>query len=317
MFRLLLPLPGIYMGWGLGSNDAANVFGPQVNSRIIRYRNAVILTAIFVVVGALLEGRKCFETVGGVTTLVVWTALVSTLAAALTVNLMSYLKIPVSTSQALIGAIIGVSLLSHTKIEYNLLTKVFICWILTPLGAVIIAYLLYKFLAFVWQRRIKNLMVFDRMVKIFSVIIGCYAAYSLGANNVANTTGTFVGILPGFSPFMATLLGGGSIALGALTYSRNVMYTVGKKITSLDPFSALIVVLAQAVTLHIYAQIRVPVSSSQAVVGAVVGVGLVKGMKTVNKKTLGNIFTGWLFTLVGSGAVAYGLGWIVRLFISE
>ncbi len=317
MFRFLIPLPGLYMGWGLGSNDAANVFGPQVNSEVIKYRRAVILTAIFVIIGALLEGRKCFETVGGITNLVIWTAVVSTLAAALTVNLMSYLKIPVSTSQAIIGAIIGVGLLRHTKIEYTLVRKVFLCWILTPLGAIVIAYLLYKFLAFVWQRRVKNLMVFNRIVGIFSIIIGCYAAYTLGANNVANTTGPFVGVVPGFSPLMATLLGGGSIALGALTYSRNVMYTVGKKITPLDPFSALIVVLALAITLHIYAQLHVPVSSSQAVVGAVVGVGLVKGMRMVNKKTLGNIFTGWIFTLIGSGAVAYSLGWIVRLFISE
>ena len=158
-------------------------------------------------------------------------------------------------------------------------------------------------------------MAFNRIVGISSIIIGCYAAYTLGANNVANTTGPFVGLLPGFSPLMATLLGGGSIALGALTYSRNVMYTVGKKITLLDPFSALIVVLAQAIILHIYAQVHVPVSSSQAVVGAVVGVGLVKGMRMVNKKTLGNIFTGWIFTLVGSGVVAYSLGWVVRLFL--
>ena len=315
MFKLLIPLPGLYLGWGLGSNDAANVFGPQVNSEVIRYRTATILTAIFVIIGALFEGRKCFETVGGITDLVIWTAVVSALAAALTVNLMSYLKIPVSTSQAIVGAIIGVGLLRHTEIKYILLRKVFICWILTPLGAVVIAYLLYRFFAFVWQRRVKNLMVFNRIVGISSIIIGCYAAYTLGANNVANTTGTFVGVVPGFSPYMATLLGGGSIALGALTYSRNVMYTVGKKITLLDPFSALIAVLAQAITLHIYAQIGVPVSSSQAVVGAVVGVGLVKGMKMVNKKTLTNIFTGWIFTLVGSGAVAYSLGWVVRLFM--
>ncbi len=317
MFRFLIPFPGFYLGWGLGSNDAANVFGPQVNSEVIKYRSAVILTAIFVIIGALFEGRKCFETVGGITHLVVWTAVVASLAAALTVNLMSYLKIPVSTSQAVIGAIIGIALLNHTAIKYTLLRKVFICWMLTPLGAVVIAYLLYRFLAFIWQKRVKNLLVFNRIVGISSIIIGCYAAYTLGANNVANTTGTFVGLIPGFSPFMATLLGGGSIALGALTYSRNVMYTVGKKITPLDPFSALIAVLAQAVTLHIYAQLHVPVSSSQAVVGAVVGVGLVKGMRMVNKKTLGNIFIGWFATLAGSGAVAYSLGWVVRLFIAE
>jgi PiT family inorganic phosphate transporter len=315
MFRFLIPFPGLYLGWGLGSNDAANVFGPQVNTGIIKYRNAVILTAVFVIVGAFLEGKKCFSTVGGITNLVAWTALVSTLAAALAVNLMSYLQIPVSTSQAIIGALIGISLLEHTGINYILLRKVFICWILTPLGALIIAYFLYQFLSWIWQKRVKNLITFNKTVGIFSIIIGCYAAYSLGANNVANTTGVFVGIVPGFTPAMATLLGGASIALGALTYSRKVMYTVGKKITLLDPFSALVVVLAQAVTLHIYAQIRIPVSSSQAIVGAVVGVGLVKGAEMVNKKMLLNILGGWIFTLIGSGLVAYSLGWVVKLFL--
>ena len=86
MFKFLITIPGLYLGWGLGSNDAANVFGPQVNSDIIKYRNAVILTALFVIIGAFLEGRKCFETVAGVTELVIWTAVVSTLAAAIAVN---------------------------------------------------------------------------------------------------------------------------------------------------------------------------------------------------------------------------------------
>jgi PiT family inorganic phosphate transporter len=104
---------------------------------------------------------------------------------------------------------------------------------------------------------------------------------------------------------MAALIGGFSIALGALTYSKKVMETVGKGIVPLDPFSALIAVLAEALTLHLFTQIGVPVSSSQAIVGAVVGVGLVGDVQTVSVKMLAKIGMGWIMTPVSAGVLAY------------
>jgi PiT family inorganic phosphate transporter len=126
-------------------------------------------------------------------------------------------------------------------------------------------------------------------------LAGTYAAYALGANNVANVTAVFVGA-DQLSPFAALLVGGLSIGLGILTYSRRVMETVGRRLVRLDPFSALVVVLAEAITVHIYAFVGVPVSTSQAVVGAVLGVGIVKGIETVRRPTLLNILVGWFFT---------------------
>ena len=124
---------------------------------------------------------------------------------------------------------------------------------------------------------------------------GSYAAYALGANNVANVTAVFVGAGQ-ISVFPATLIGGLSIAFGILTFSRPVMETVGRKLVRLDPFSALIVVLAEAITVHFFTYVGVPVSTSQAVIGAVLGVGLVRGINTVSRRTLVNIFIGWFLT---------------------
>lgn len=308
-------LPSLCLGWGLGSNDAANVFGPQVNSNIIEYRRATILTADFVILGALLEGRAAFETIGGISKLVLATAIIAPLAAALTVSIMSYLGLPISATQAIVGAIIGLSLLKGNPVDHAKLTKILICWLFTPFGSALVAFVFYNLLAHIWQRRTKNLIMFDRTVRSLSILIGCYAAYALGANNVGNVTGTLVGANM-ISPFWATILGGLSISTGVLTYSRNVMYTVGKRITALDPFSALVTVLAEAVTLHSFARIGVPVSSSQAVVGAVVGVGLVKGMKMINKRTLIDILVGWILTLIGSAIVAYILGRAAGFFFT-
>jgi len=124
-------------------------------------------------------------------------------------------------------------------------------------------------------------------------VAGCYGAYSLGANNVANVTGIYVGSAL-LSCQMAAFIGGISIASGALTYGKKVMLTVGKGIAPLDPFTALVTVLAEALTLHLFTQIGVPVSSSQAVVGAVVGVGIVGGIRMINPKMLVKIAVGWL-----------------------
>jgi PiT family inorganic phosphate transporter len=142
-----------------------------------------------------------------------------------------------------------------------------------------------------------NLFRYDVALRSALMVAGCYGAFALGANNVANVTGPFVGegmlSVPG-----ACLVGGLCIALGVVTYSRGVMMTVGRGLVKLDAFSALVVVLAEAVAVHCYALVGVPVSTSQAVVGGVLGIGLVRGVRTVNKKTLAGIVGAWLLTPV-------------------
>jgi len=73
---------GIYLGWSLGANDAANVFGSAVASRMVKFGTAAILAAFFVLAGALLEGQAGIETLKNITNLTSYTALVSSLAAA-------------------------------------------------------------------------------------------------------------------------------------------------------------------------------------------------------------------------------------------
>jgi PiT family inorganic phosphate transporter len=136
------------------------------------------------------------------------------------------------------------------------------------------------------------------------IISGCYGAYSLGANNVANVTGMYVSAEV-FSKNIAAFIGGLSIALGVLTYSKKVMMTIGKGIVPLDPLSALVSVLAEALTLHVFTQIGVPVSSSQAIVGAVIGVGLVGGIRTLSLRMISKICIGWVLTPIISGVMTF------------
>jgi len=289
-------LSGIYLGWALGANDAANVFGTGVTSGLVSYKLAVILTAIFVILGAVMEGTKPMDTVGYFTSLTLFTALLVTLSAAITVTLMTRLKLPVSTSQAILGAIVGIAIVGEgwRGLPMDKLTKVVLCWIFTPLGAAVISFLLFMGLGYL-VNRIRGLAVFTHLMRIGILVTGCFSAYALGSNNVANTTGAFVGAGL-ITPIEGALIGSISIGVGAITYSRGVMISVGRRISLLDPFSALVVVLAGAITVYLYTQIGVPVSTSQAVVGAVAAIGLAKGIRTINKKMLFFILLGWIST---------------------
>ncbi len=106
---------------------------------------------------------------------------------------------------------------------------------------------------------------------------------------------------------VAALVGGLSIGLGVLTSARGSCTLLESQIIQLDHFSAVIAVLAQAITVWIYALIGVPVSTSQAIVGAVIGAGLARGSTNINYKILRNIVLGWLQTPLIAGLVSVGL----------
>lgn len=302
---MLSLLGGVFLGWSLGANDAGNVFGSAVASKMIRFSTAAILASVFVLVGALVDGRAGIETLAGLTDLNLAEAVVSSVAAALTVTLMTFLGLPVSTSQAVVGAIIGIGLMGDV-VNFSGLIKVVICWLGAPLGGMLAAVLLYKVLARVFNQLNLSLFQSDRIYRIGLILVGSYGAYALGANNVANVTAVYVGAGLLDVP-AAALIGGLSIVFGIATFSRRVMETVGRNLVRLDPFSALVVVSAQAVTVHLFSFIGVPVSTSHAVVGAVLGVGLLRGVNIVRAKTLRGIVTGWTLT----PALALGLAMLI------
>lgn len=308
---MLSLLGGVFLGWSLGANDASNVFGSAVASRMLKFWTAAVLASVFVLIGALLQGQAGIETLKGLTQFTLEQAVVSSVAAATTVTIMTILGLPVSTSQAVVGAILGIGILNQ---QLNLagLGKVVACWFGTPVGAVVIAIIIYKALAVFYNNLKINLFQSDILIRLSMIAAGSYGAYALGANNVANVTAVFVGA-GHLSVFSAALIGGLSIGLGILTLSKRVMETVGKKLVRLDPFSALVVLLAQSITVHIYTFIGVPVSTSQAVIGAVLGVGIVKGISTVSGRTLVNIIIAWLLTPAIAGFFATALDFTIHL----
>jgi PiT family inorganic phosphate transporter len=290
---------GGLLGWSLGSNDAANVFGTAVTTKIVKYNIAIILTSVFIIAGALISGHNGVHKLSdyayssGVNTSLA--AFLVMLSAAITVTGMTVLKLPVSTSQAVIGSIIGAGLVTG-NVDFKPAVGFLSAWIITPFGAMLTGFILYKLFEKFLSGRIENYFAYGFIIKAGYYLAGIFAAYSLGANNVANVTSIYSGKLNLISTNQAVLIGGISIALGVLTFSKRVMYTVGSGIVNLSPVAGFISVLSAAIVVYIYSLIGIPVSTSQAIVGAVVGIGLVKGIANINLKMFKNILFAWFGT---------------------
>jgi len=331
MLFLLFLSSGLFLGWSLGANDAANVFGSAVGSKMLNFKKAAFIASVFVVLGAVFQGEGTSDTLvslGAVNTLA--GAFTISLCAAITVLFMTKYALPVSTSQAVVGAIIGWSAFTNYHTDFNVLTKIVSTWFFGPLLGMLFSALLFLLLRWTLRRTRIHVIKLDSYIRYALIIAGAFGAYSLGANNIANVMGVFVGSAPdlllNFGLFsingvqLLFLIGGLAIAVGIFTYSEKVMHTVGNGILSLTPEAAIVVVLSQALVLFVFSSSwlsnqfvsiglpaipLVPVSSTQVVVGSVIGIGMIKGAREIKFRALGEIALGWITTPVAAGILTY------------
>ncbi len=288
---------GFYIAWNIGANDSANAMGTAVGAGVLSFRQATFTITVFVLIGAYLRGYKVMKTIGkgivpeGYLTLEI--AIIALLAAGVWVTIATIKGLPVSTTQAIVGGVVGVGLAINAPIRWFTLTKILGAWIISPMIAALVSMLLFKFYGYVINQ-IRSLERIEVLYKWMAVLGGSYMAFNFGANEVANATGPLVGAGL-LEPKVAGIFGAISLSLGALTFSYAVMYTVGKKITALGPISAFAAQFGSAIAVSLANIVGLPVSSSQAIVGGVIGVGLATG-EGVDKETIKDIIFGWIAT---------------------
>lgn len=325
-------LSGLFLGWSLGANDAANIFGTAVGTRMVRFKVAALVASLGVVAGAVIGGAGTTGTLGSLGAVnAIGGSFTVALMAGVSVAWMNRAGIPVSTSQAVVGAIIGWNFFTGSPTDLGVLATIVTAWIASPIIAAIIAVLLYRLARWGLRRFPTHLLELDAMTRVGLIVVGAFGAYSLGANNIGNVMGVFVPASP-FETFRVAgldvsgvqqlfLLGGLAIALGIWTNSYRVMTTVGSQLFKLTPILALVVVLAHSIALFLFASTGlrhvltslglpafplVPVSSSQAIIGAILGVALMKGGGTgIQFGVLGRIAAGWLVTPVLAGLLSF------------
>ena len=256
---------GLFLGWSLGANDAANVWGTAVGTRMINFTHTAFVCSIFVILGAVISGSGASHTLGRLGEISTITgAFAVALAAALSVYWMTKAALPVSTSQAIVGAIVGWNLFSGSEVNTKSLVKIFGTWVFSPILSALLALVFYFIVLLFLKRTRLHLFKIDRLTKISLLVVGAFGSYSLGANNIANVMGVFIPTSPFSNLHLANvltitsaqqlfLLGGIAIAIGVFTYSQKVMLTVGSDIYKLSPITAFIVVLSSSIVLFLFA----------------------------------------------------------------
>jgi PiT family inorganic phosphate transporter len=318
---ILVLLSGGYIGWTMGANDAANCVGADIGSGKMTLRQGIIITCLFSFLGAVLLGSKVIKTIGkGIVPLDKLDPNISLLVAlsacfgAGTWLLIATLKgLPVSTTHSSVGAVAGAGLAISAPIIWKKLLDIFICWVFTPLGAGLIAFILYRPFRRLFYLILPKKFI-NPMITLLIFLTSMYLAFTWGANDVANATGviTGTGIL---NSKQAAIYGAITIIIGIITLGHKVIKTVGFSITRLAPLMTITAELASSLNVHIYTLLGIPVSTSHSIVGAVAGVGLAKGMRMINRRILLEIIFAWALTPFCAGLISFLTLKIINFFI--
>ncbi len=341
MFEYLFFLSsGLFLGWSLGANDASNIFGTAVGTKMLRFTTAAIIACIFLVLGAVFSGQNTAETLNTL-------GEINTLPAAFTVSLSSALAvvmilksgISVSISQAIVGGIIGWNVYNHKPTDAETLTNICATWIFCPIISGVIAVGLYICVKKLLHHSKIHILWQDMAIRVGMILTTALGGFALGANNMANVVGVFVdsnvlspmklGELYTLSSTQVLfLLGAIAACVGVFTYSQKAIKTVGKNVLSFSPTVAWIVILSQSLVLILFSSENlehflismnlpplpaVPVSSTQAVIGAIVGIGLAKGGKGIKWSLILRVVSGWIATPI----IAFMLSFISLFFMEN
>lgn len=154
----------------------------------------------------------------------------------------------------------------------------------------------------------------ERVFAVLMVVTACGMAFAHGSNDVANAIGPLAAVISvaqsgivgaeSALPIWVLVIGGGGIVIGLATYGRHVIATVGEKITQLTPSRGFAAELAAATTIVIASGTGIPISTTHTLVGAVLGVGLARGIEAIDLRVVGRIFVSWVVTIPAGAFLA-------------
>ncbi|WP_372614288.1 inorganic phosphate transporter [Halomonas sp.] len=155
----------------------------------------------------------------------------------------------------------------------------------------------------------------ERVFGVLMIFTACAMAFAHGSNDVANAVGPLAAVISvvrsdgvidaaALVPWWVLVLGGGGIVAGLVTYGHKVIATVGTGITELTPSRGFAATLAAATTVVLASGTGLPISTTHTLVGAVLGVGLARGMAALNLRVIGTIVMSWLITLPAGAGLA-------------
>ncbi|WP_152655426.1 inorganic phosphate transporter [Oceanobacillus sp. CFH 90083] len=302
----------LFFAMNIGASGTAASMGPAYGSgAITKKRMAMLLVSIFALLGAL-SGGEVVRTIGkgiipeGV--LDVEIVIIVLASACLTLFIANLLGIPLSTSEVVVGAIVGAGI-AYQALLFDQLLIIVAFWMITPFTAFLIGLVLGKWIRYA-ENRWTELTApgkWRRPLAFLLVAAGCMEAYAAGMNNVANAVGPLVGVGL-LDVTTAVLLGGIFVSLGAVLLGGRVLETNGKKITQLSLLQGSAVSLTGGSLVITASIFGLPVPLTQITTSAIVGIGTAdKGFQMWQQRIVKQIIKVWIVSPVTSLILSYGL----------
>ncbi len=300
----VLVLVALGFSWSMGAHYTGACMGMPYAAGSIKLRPALTLMAAMTLLGATFFSHHVLMDVGHgiVLSPLRASAAISVIGVAcLLTILFTQLRIPTSTIQIMVFALIGTSIPLGLSVEWTTVLRLAIFWLLAPFLACGLGFLFTKILDLIpWMRCTGSASHIGSAL----VIAGAIASVAMGANDVSNATAVFLSTrLSG--PLVAGFIGGTGLALGVVTWGRPLLERVAFEVVKLDRVMATAAQLVQALVVLTAVSFGYFTSMNQALVGAMAGAGLARGRKTIKATTVFTIVQGWLIGPGAGFAVAY------------
>jgi len=396
-FLIAAGLAGLYMAFNIGANDTANSMASAVGARALTLRQAVVVAGVLEFTGAYFVGAHVTQTIrkgvispAGFETPQVFALalLAAVLGAALWVFYSTWKEMPVSTTHSIVGAIIGVGIVSGGGgvVSWRKVMEIAASWVISPVFSGVLAFSLFRIinryliipensalrtrrafpvfiflslfiillsmlfktplgkkydldfatelfysgmgslvltavLSLIFVSRLNNYEP-ENVFRYLQILTSCYVAFAHGANDVANAIGPLSGIYSIFTtgemspgaevPGFMLMLGGLGISAGIFFMGYRVIKTVGYSITELTNTRGFSIDFAAATGVLAASKLGLPVSTTHAAVGAVIGIGIARGLEAIDLRIVRRIIFAWFFTLPVAAVLAAAIFIIIK-----
>jgi len=300
----LIPLAAcVLIAFGIGSNDTSNALGICIGCGVIRLKRALLIFGCFVLLGILLQGQKVMQTVGkNLLDVNLPIMSIALSVSAILIILSNWKKLPLSTHQVIIGSLAGAGVASGVAVNFFALLEIVLSWIISPLVAFFSALFLYRAM----EKTISKLSLFriERILRVLLLLSGILISYNTGANELATIVGPAIhsGLI---ERTPASLIGSLFVFLGAALLSKRVIETIGKGITTLDPYSGFAAQFGAGICVLFFTFLGMPISTTYCIIGGISGVGMSKGMKTVKMDLIKKIIVNWFLAPTLAFLISY------------
>src|SRR5689334_11479804 len=307
-----------------GFHDAANSIATVVSTRVLSPGKAVIWAAFFNFVAAFTFGTAVARTVGAGMidiNIVTFAVVFGGLTGAIIWDLITWIfGLPTSSSHALIGGYAGaaVAKAGFSAIISGGWSKTILFIFLSPLIGFIAGWSLMT--TIYWLFRWTPPSRVDRSFRRLQLLSAAFFSLNHGANDAQKTMGIIAGVLFAagiirtfYIPFWVVLLAHTAIGLGTLAGGWRIIHTMGSKITKLQPVGGFAAETGAALALLLATQVGVPVSTTHAITGSIVGVGATRRLSAVRWGVAGQIVWAWVLTIPAAFAIGSGTYFLLRL----